>query len=222
MAYYIPRAHLERMQNMANEGRIIRGNWQKTDEEGRELACLLGSLSPHINSVKDCPAEYMPEWLAHMTPGIDDKVSDDVWEDVIGRYVAVAGRWHVLDDAAWDRIKWTTIDRCLEIAEPHDTNNVGALVRALIARQLAGDSPSNDEWAAARAKAKAVAAKAAEAEPWASVEPWSAVAHAAARWEVVHAVAWATDGAKAAWVWAWDQISDALLTAIETEIEKAT
>jgi hypothetical protein len=174
MTYQIPQPALDRLNDMVNENRIIRGKWQSTDAQGRETACLLGALGSDITDTKDCPASYMPSWLAELTPAIDDNTSNKNWPSIIKRYANLANRWHVLDEAAWERVKWKTIDASLIIAEPHDANNVIAPVRVLIKRQLSGDPPTQDEWAAAAASASASASAWAEARS----QVWDTIATA--------------------------------------------
>jgi hypothetical protein len=221
MTYQIPPDALARFNDMVNTGRIIRGQWQSTDAQGRETACLLGALGSEITDTKHCPASYMPSWLAELTPAIDDNTSDENWPLIIKRYANLANQWHVLDEAAWERVKWKTIDASLIVAEPHDTHNVVAPVRVLIKRQLSGDPPMQDEWeaawsAAAAAEARAAAAWAAEAEARAAAAAAAAAAaEARAAWSAAWSAAAASEAASEA---AWDTIAAALFDALETEI----
>ena len=95
---------VSRLNAMIAEDRIIRQRWT----DGHERACLLAALSPETGKAERasaCPAHVMPPWLAHLTPWIDDEVSEDAWPGVIRRYAALARRWSALDDAAWERAR---------------------------------------------------------------------------------------------------------------------
>jgi hypothetical protein len=53
---------------------LTQGAWH-TEQDGRFLACALGTLGPNVNSPKDCPATIMPRWLAQMVPWFFDTQS---------------------------------------------------------------------------------------------------------------------------------------------------
>lgn len=86
-----------------DEGRIIQGQWRRTN--GKELVCALAAFGPDINSSSDCPAELMPPWLAELVPTLDDGIAavDVPWFS--GELIARARRWSVLDSAAWERVR---------------------------------------------------------------------------------------------------------------------
>jgi hypothetical protein len=239
MAYAIPTESLDRLDQYAAEGRIIRGEWTSTDAHGRETTCLLAALDPErIDAPGACPAEWLPTWLAHLTPRMDDETSDEAWPVVVTRYRRVLRHIHILTPEGSERAMWITIDAALAIAQPHDAAGVVARVRALIARQVAGDRPSAGEWAAARAAEAAGAARvagAAEAAAWAAgAAAWAAeaarVAGAARVAWAAEAAAWAAARAAeaaaealaaslaAALAAAWDRITDTCLTALEAEM----
>ena len=95
---------LDRLDAMIASGSIIRGAWT----DGHERACLLAALSPEAGvaeSATACPAEVMPPWMAHLTVWIDDNPSEGAWPALVGRYAALARRWHALDDAGWERAR---------------------------------------------------------------------------------------------------------------------
>ena len=101
-------SRIQRLNEMMEEGRLIRDDWSGTDSNGREVACLLAALSPEAGEDENpgaCPAEVMPAWLAHITPWLDDSGSYTEWPRMIRRYAACANRWHTLDDSAWRRIE---------------------------------------------------------------------------------------------------------------------
>lgn len=95
-----------RIAQFVAEGRIIKDEWHGKDEQGRELACLLGAADPNIKSSDDCPADLMPQWLAFLTTCINDEVSEKNRPEIIQRYAELVVRWHVLDDAAWKRCEF--------------------------------------------------------------------------------------------------------------------
>jgi hypothetical protein len=108
-----------RLNKMVADNRILRGAWT----DGHERACLLAALSPEAGcqeSASACPSWVMPEWLAHLTPWIDDECSHDNWDKIVGKYANLAGRWHVLDDAAWDRCHLATRRAILAEAMQHN------------------------------------------------------------------------------------------------------
>lgn len=98
-------ARIQRLLQFVDEGRVIRHEWHSCDRQGRETACLLGALGPDIDEPAKCPADVMPEWMAHLTIAIDDAGSSDAWRDVVKRYARLAARWHVLDAADWRRLE---------------------------------------------------------------------------------------------------------------------
>src|SRR5690348_10976978 len=102
---------LARLSGMIVDGRLLRNRWRDTvTEPGRERACLLAALVPE-NEVKNgdvvasCPAEVMPQWLAILTPSIDDNGTLAAWPVMTRRYAEAARRWSVLDAPAWDRVR---------------------------------------------------------------------------------------------------------------------
>ena len=103
------------------EGRIAQGFWRH-DRGGREMVCALAAFGPDINGSGDCPADLMPQWLASLVPAIDDGINlaDVPW--FAGGLIERARKWHVLDDAAWERIRTGfligSIKRAIQSAEP--------------------------------------------------------------------------------------------------------
>ena len=215
-----------RIKQFADEGRIIRCQWHRTDKDGRELACLLGAVGANVDSPSKCPAEVMPAWLAHLTPSIDDNTSSSAWPAIIRRYADAAVRWHVLTPQAWRRCEMIVKREALLIARPFDTSTACTTVLALINRSLSGDEPSESEWsnaayavAATRAAAGSDDAAAYAADVACAVAVAAADADAAA-----YAAAYAAAAANRTYVartGAWDRIADACLSAIEHELEQA-
>lgn len=91
-----------------SEGRIIQGEWHRSPPgDGKELVCALAAFGEpgEINSPRDCPAELMPEWLAGLVPTLDDGIAETDVPWFVGELVRCAERWHVLDAAAWERVR---------------------------------------------------------------------------------------------------------------------
>jgi len=186
---------IERLRIYLAEGRVIRHNWTGTDEQGRETACLLAALSPEAGQEGDssaCPAEVMPQWLAWLTPRLDDETSLDYWPSFVREYADAAARWHVLDDAAWRRVLARVMLAVLDVARPHDTSGAVERVADLWRRVMAGDEPGQG-----------------------AGRPWPDAARAAAR--AAAEAAWAAEAASAAE--AWDTIARAVLQAISDECD---
>jgi hypothetical protein len=100
--------HEENILNLHNEGRIVRQVWTATDSQGRNMACLLAAMSPHVlkfRTASACPSDIMPSWLALVTVQFDDCGSMDMWDGVIRKYANLAGRWHVLSEEQWERLR---------------------------------------------------------------------------------------------------------------------
>jgi hypothetical protein len=245
MSYAIPAEALDRLDTYIAEGRIIRGKWTSTDAQGRETAGLLAALDPDvIDDVTACPAEWLPPWLAHMIPLIDYYTSEVAWPRVVRRTQRVLRHIDKLTQDGSARAMWRLIDALLAMAEQHDIANVVAPVRALIARQLAGDTPTTEEWDAAQEAAvtlkhQGVWAVMEMSKDWAedavdaawfatlaiaeNADAARAATLEAARWVASAAVAAESAVVKAASVAyaseaAWDKIANACLTALEGEL----
>ncbi len=101
----------KRITDRLEAGTLARGEWGN----GEEWACLLAAIHPpcaKAASARPCPASLMPKWMADLTIEINDAPSHDAHHDIIRRFAALAGRWWVLDKAAWDRLR----DGCLRLA----------------------------------------------------------------------------------------------------------
>ena len=190
-------SRIQRLNEMMDEGRIIRNGWFGIDEQGRGTACLLAALSPEAGDAENpvfCPAAVMPLWFAHLTPWIDDACSDAEWPRVVRRYAACAARWAALDDAAWRRVEIAA--RRVSVVEAMSYTSdeqVLAACRGVL------------DWLDAH-MSEASRASAKEAAAW---EAWAAAARDAAAWEV--AARAARDAAAA------DRITDKILSALEKE-----
>ena len=211
-------SRVERLNTFIHEGRIVRHAWLGTDEQGRETACLLAALSPEVaeqETASACPASVMPEWLAHLTPWMDDNSSEAEWPRMVSRYAACAARWSTLDNAAWRRVEIASRRAAVVEAMRHTTEERVLGVCRGVLEWLDSDMPEQPHeglgadataWAAADATARAAAA--ARAETW-------AVSAGAETWEV-SAEAAAGAGAEAE-AEAADRITDAVLSSLEKE-----
>ena len=179
-----------RLRQYIDEDRLLRYAWTD-DSDGRHRACLLAALAPECGEARSasaCPADVMPPWLAHLTLEIDDRGSEEAWPAMVRWYAACAARWHVLDAAAWERVRVAHLLECLIIAREAVTEDRWGVLAALdeVVRLLR-EGGTEQEWAAARAAA------------WAAAEAARA----------------ARAAAEAA---AWDRITDHLLSTIEAEL----
>jgi hypothetical protein len=57
MTYTPTPAMLARVDHLHSYGGIVRGKWQDTDEQGREIACWLGALDPEIDGAEAVAVE---------------------------------------------------------------------------------------------------------------------------------------------------------------------
>jgi hypothetical protein len=203
-----------RLDTFIAEDRLIRKAWG----DGQECACLLLALAPEIGTsgaVYRCPASVLPPWLAHLTPSLDDAGSTAAWPTMVRRYSRVVRRGaETLDDAGWRRVLARTMLAVLAVVAPHDLSESCARVSALWGRVLAGDEPTEEEWAAASEDAEAALAAlwAARASQRMGV---GAASEAAAR------AAWVMGVAAGAHQATWDRITTALLDGIELECDRA-
>src|SRR5580692_89519 len=158
----------DRLKQFIAEDRLIRGTWTS----GAERACLLASMVPAVqldHQVSSCPAEVMPAWLAHLTPWIDDAGTLKAWPTMVRRYAELAGRWHVLDAAAWQRLDYASRAAAVQEAMKHTQDRQAlaacSAVASLCLSVAAGSKIDPKQFAAARAAAAdADAAAAADAD----------------------------------------------------------
>ena len=201
-----------------SENRIIQNSWRRQGDDGRELVCALAAFGSDINSASQCPKDLMPEWLAQLIPTIDDGMAADEVHWFSGALIDCAERWHVLDDAAWQRIQTGFM--------------IGSLKLALEAAEPVQPAPAPEYWPQVQNACEQVCAalksgdaeqlKKAEAAAWAAAR---AAAWAAAR--AAEAAAWAAEAAAEAAAWAaeaaaWKNIASLLFGMIEAEIAAAT
>lgn len=233
------------------EGRIIQGNWRRNGGGGREMVCALAAFGPDINGSGDCPADLMPPWLAALVPSIDDGITASEVPWFAGELIARARRWHILDDAAWERIRtgfmiagikraiesarpvqpdpspeyWQpVVDACDQVVKALETGEGLAEARAA-ARAAAGTARAAAEAAgaarAARAAARAARAAEAAAEAAARAAEAAAGAAAGAAWEAAGAAGAAWEATRAALAAAWKSLAETLFQLIDLELEAA-
>jgi hypothetical protein len=205
---------------MLADGRMIRGAFHRV-VDGRKMACLYASAIPGAASVENCPASGMPQWVADLTPWIDDagtpctcgksedsieaRTATCVWHRNMHRYIVAMAQWHVLTDADWSNISRQFRAECCRSAlasaatvVPAGAPYCPAVVAAVTAIRnclLSGSEPTDQMWDAA-ARAKAAAARAAAADQaaiaawWEAAEAATAAAEAAAAEAAAIAEAW--------------------------------
>ena len=114
-------------------GRLLRREWTqgKCGTDGHERACLLAAIAPCIApdggrcqpDFSACPAWLLPQWMAYLTPWIDDAGSLDKWGDVVQRYAANLRDSDSMTPQAWDRLR----ERCRCLA-----NAAGAPIKTAL------------------------------------------------------------------------------------------
>ena len=140
-----------------HEGRLVQNEWHSVAAKGRDLACILGAISPHIDDSSKCPASVMPAWLAVLTvPMFDgqDMAAAMTWA---GRFGAQMGRWHVLDSVAWDRVRAAFCAACVADARRSAAHASAAVAVADYAAARAAEADAA-AYAAAYAAGAAYAA----------------------------------------------------------------
>ena len=219
-----------------SEGRIIQNSWRK-QADGRELVCALAAFGPDINSASDCPADLMPTWLAHLVPAIDDGVAPAQVPWFSGALIARAHRWHVLDDAAWERIRIgfliAGIKQAIAAASavhqdnppaywPQVTSACDQVCAALQTGQGLKEAEAAAEAAAVAAVRATWAAEAAARAAWAAARAARAARAAARAARAAEAAARATwAAARAAEAAAWKSLAETLFALIDVELDIA-
>lgn len=93
-------------------GKLLRNDWG----DGRETACLYSAIVLGARSTNNCPSGVMPQWMADLTPWIDDAGTDEKWRWFVVRYAHAQEEWHVLSDAQWVRINQLFRAECVRVA----------------------------------------------------------------------------------------------------------
>lgn len=98
-----PRLAGERLLTYAREGRLVQNAWHD-EEDGREVACLLGSAAG-IGDANECPASLMPKWMALALPSLFDGQNK-------AHAITFAIRWgEAMIRDEWARIDWDAVRR---------------------------------------------------------------------------------------------------------------
>lgn len=223
------------LQLALTEGRLTHGSWTRTDADGRQLLCILAAMSPEVAQAENanaCPANVAPLWLANLLPWMDDAPSNAYRPEVWRRVADLQARWVALWPAGWPEAASRRADlRCRRVAvveaRAHvDAAEAGVLVvidgvLALLDRAIAGDEPSDEEWVAAMAVARAAAMAAVQAAARTAAWAVARTAAWAAAWVVAWVVAWAAWAeaeARAKAEAAADRMIAAMLDAVEAEV----
>lgn len=96
------------------EGRIKQGVWHGQDAQGREIACLLGSIHRDINSPADCSAHLIPQRVAEIIPPLFDGLSVKSVVPVARRFGKLIANTYILTPAQWDLIEEAAGDMKIE------------------------------------------------------------------------------------------------------------
>jgi hypothetical protein len=205
------------------EGRLVQGTWHR-ERDGRELACMLGAIAPHIDDASKCPSSVMPLWLARLVvPMFDgqDMAAAMTWA---GRFGTQMAQWHRLDEAAWFRVwasfcSWCVADaqRSADSAAVY-TNAAAAADYAAAAAAAAVYANADDVYAIAEAAADAAAHAAAIAAALAAAHAANAAAAAAAANAANAANAAKAANADAARQACWTRMATTLCDMIDAEL----
>ena len=98
------------------EKRLTQGQWHEKGKDGRDIACLLGSIDPSVEMPEDCNGDLMPLWLARITVVLFDHLSVDNIYPIALRYGELVARWHILTDTDWNSIMIPFLIRCIDEA----------------------------------------------------------------------------------------------------------
>ena len=206
------------------EKRLTQGQWHEKAEDGRDIACLLGSIDPSVKMPEDCNGDLMPLWLAQLTVVLFDHLSVDNIYPIAHRYGELVARWHILTDTDWNSIliKFLVrrIDDAVEAARPVSVGKPYWDAIETVCEQSKVAIKSGDKTAAdaARDAASAVAdADYAAASAAASAAACAAHAAASAAACAAHAAASAAAYAVGARV----AVHDKLFTFVLDQIEGA-
>jgi|688.fasta_scaffold01555_26 hypothetical protein len=155
----------ERILAHLHEGRLSQRMWHRK-QDGRELACVLGAISPKISASTDCPASVMPHWLSRLVVPMFDYQTEDAAMTWAGRFGQQMAQWHRLDSAAWDRVRAAFCRECVADAKQSAAASsaaAAAWAAAVYWAARTADYAATDYADAAAAAAAAAAADAADA-----------------------------------------------------------
>jgi hypothetical protein len=167
-----PTEHYDRLDTFIQENRLIREQW-----EGNNRACLLVALVPdvHKGDYGACPAAVLPEWLARLTPWIDDYGTEERWPEVVRTFARLVRASQYLTAEQWRRLDYRARAIFVRKAGEYGATDVCKRAALLCDRAASGDQPTEEEWAAAAAAAEAAAwAEAADQMIFAFFAAWEA------------------------------------------------
>jgi hypothetical protein len=200
----------QRILTHLHEGRLVQGTWHR-ERDGRELACMLGAIAPHIDEASKCPSSVMPLWLARLVvPMFDgqDMAAAMTWA---GRFGTQMAQWHRLDEAAWFRVWASFCSLCVRDAQ-----------RSADSAAVYANAAAAADYAAAAAAAAVYANAEAAADVYAIAEAAAdAAAHtaaAAAALAAAHAAEAEAADADAARQACWTRMATTLCDMIDAEL----
>jgi hypothetical protein len=145
----------------AEEGRLVQSEWHGQDDDGREIACLLGAIHPSVTTAAECNGKLMPMWLAELTPPLFDGIPAAEIVPIAGRYGGLVARWGDLAPAAWERVKTAfliqTVDEAMVAARPVSEGKPYWPAVEAACKQVKAALESGDKKALAAAEAAAEA-----------------------------------------------------------------
>ncbi len=94
---------IDRLDQFIREDRLIRKSWGTINDR----ACLLVALGGDevIKHPEACPASILPEWLAYLTPWIDDAGTDERWPEVVRTYARLVRASAHLTSEQWSGLQ---------------------------------------------------------------------------------------------------------------------
>lgn len=223
MTYHIPTERIDALALAATEGRVIREDWRQTGADGREMACTLGWLGDDIEDPSECPAEYMPRWLAYLVPECNDRTGEEGFAVWLDRIPGILRRISAVPDDVWPVLERRAKARAVVEAMRH-TGDEFALAACREVLRLLRDGGTAEEFTAAYAAAWAAADAAARASVWAAADAAGSAAEAAkkaaegaayASIDAADAADAAAQAADAAQDTTWDRMTNRLLDDLD-------
>ena len=111
------------------KGLIVRDQWRS---ETSNYVSLLAAFGPDIDTYHDIPLKLMPQWLAKLTPQINNQCSLAVHLSVIEHYAELANRWRILGDNEWNSVYLKFLNSVFERFESLNPQNRMHIVREII------------------------------------------------------------------------------------------
>ena len=115
MTYSVPPHVADEIERTAREGTVslIHVMMRRSVRDGVQVGAL-NAFGPDIAQASECPAGYMPRWLANLIPMLDRFMDVARYSEYFLRLASCARDWSVLSDAAWARVHVHFLDRCIE------------------------------------------------------------------------------------------------------------